>query len=195
MALNWELGGQCVEATVSTVDETWALMSPVHSEACNTGDGVALLHRNVANRWEDVAEGSERDLGACEHLGVPLRVNADLGRRVCHPRKTYVACRSLGSSGTLRDRAAPSRCDTLGATDAFAESANLARLRWRGWGRTTATATGIERGYHLPLSRIPVRIYAYARQTDCNGDYHYTRLRVRSRYGHLIVRQPLDCTS
>jgi hypothetical protein len=57
----------------------------------------------------------------------------------------------------------------------------------------TATATGIERGYHLPPEHISVRVIAYRRRTDCNGDYHYTRLRISSRYGHLIVRQTLDC--
>jgi hypothetical protein len=79
---------------------------------------------------------------------------------------------------------------TLGPLDAFGGSANLARLSWRGWGRPVATARGIERGFRYPLVRVRVRVRVSRLREDCNGDQVYTRLRITSRHGSLLVRYP-----
>jgi hypothetical protein len=82
----------------------------------------------------------------------------------------------------------PRRCNTLGRLDSFAGSVNLRRLRWRHWGDWQATARGIERGYKLPLRRIPVRSRVSRPRGDCFGDRIYTTLKATSRYGSTLVR-------
>ena len=107
-------------------------------------------------------------------------------------KRTYLLC--ANAKATERHRAfEPRRCNTLGPTEPFASAVNLARLRWNSWGGWTATARAVERGFHLPAARVPVRVYAYRRRPGCNGDRVYTRLRVSSRYGRKVVRQPADC--
>jgi hypothetical protein len=103
-----------------------------------------------------------------------------------------VLCANAGA--TERQRAFhPRRCNTLGPTEPFAAAVNLSRLHWYAWGGPTATARGIELGFHRPASRIKVRVYAFRRRAGCDGDRVYTRLRVTSRYGRRIVRQPAGC--
>lgn len=106
--------------------------------------------------------------------------------------RTYVLC--ANAKATERHRAfAPRRCNTLGPTEPFAAAVNLTRLRWNSWGGWTATARGVELGFHLPAANVSVRVYAYRRRRGCNDDWVYTRLRVSSHYGRTIVRQPTDC--
>ena len=127
-----------------------------------------------------------RHLGQCE--GIPNAVGRDL--RVCGARPAYVRC---GNGRTLRRRSRPRNCNTLRPRQPFAAAVNLARLRWSGWGRPAATARGIERGFHRPLRRIPVRVRAYRLREGCGGALVYTRLRVSSRYGRITVRQAAGC--
>ena len=89
-------------------------------------------------------------------------------------------------------RRAPTRCTLLPPNAAFADGANLASLRWRGWGRSSATATGVELGFHLPFSHIPVAVTAYRVRADrCGrGVRLYTRVRTASRFGSGVVRLP-----
>jgi hypothetical protein len=102
---------------------------------------------------------------------------------------SYILCQPhAGRLGNRVAKVAPRRCDTLGAREPLAAGANLARLRWRGWGGATAAATGIELGYHLPFSKIPVTVTASQRRRDCRGNQVYSRLAARSRYGTTIRR-------
>jgi hypothetical protein len=55
----------------------------------------------------------------------------------------------------------------------FADALNLAKLRWSRWGKATATARGIDRGF---------------RKKDRD-----TAVTVHSRYGTDVVLQPTDC--
>jgi hypothetical protein len=123
---------------------------------------------------------------------VPYAVALDL--LLCRRPVTLVLCNNDPAAGLTRaGKVHPRRCDTLGGHDSFASGANLAGLRWFGWGRATATATGIELGYHLPFAHVPVHVSAYRRRrADC-GDYVYTRLRVTSKFGTTLRRFPARC--
>jgi len=105
---------------------------------------------------------------------------------------TYLLCLPKGAP-RREVRSKPRSCTTLGPQDSFAESVALARLRWRGWGGRVARARGIERGFHLPRTSIPVRVTAWRRRKVCGDDYLYTRLRATSRYGSTTVRLPARC--
>jgi hypothetical protein len=85
-------------------------------------------------------------------------------------------------------RTAPRKCTVLPPRASFAEGANLAGIRWRSWGGISATATGFELGFHLPLSHEPVAIVAYQVRRCPSGVNVYTRLRVSSRYGTTVAR-------
>jgi hypothetical protein len=77
----------------------------------------------------------------------------------------------------------------------FADGVNLKNLRWQHRGKSTATATGSELGFHLPASNIRVTVTAYRlRGDECgNGIRIYTRLRVKSRYGTTVVKVQPCC--
>ena len=94
-----------------------------------------------------------------------------------------LACNPGGGKGVaLR---APVTCTVLPPRASFSEGVNLARLRWSDWGRSSATASGTERGFHLPYSNIPVRIVAYRlRKYPCSAAFFYTRVRATSRSRH-----------
>ena len=85
-------------------------------------------------------------------------------------------------------KVAPSRCTVFGPGGTFGGGVNLAQLDWSGWGGPTAEARGIERGFHLPLSKIPVSVRAYRRKRDCTGRLTYTRIRATSTNGTTRVR-------
>jgi hypothetical protein len=85
-------------------------------------------------------------------------------------------------------RGAPWKCTILPPRAAFAEGANLIGLRWRTWGGSSATGTGFERGFHLPLTRTSVAVVVYRIVSCKSGVRLYTRLRVSSSYGTSNVR-------
>jgi hypothetical protein len=93
-----------------------------------------------------------------------------------------------GTSLSYRFLTRPGGCTQFGGS--FARSVNLGGLRWRQWGGGSATATGFERGFHLPFSRIPVGVIAFGRRS-CGSRQVYTRLRASSQYGTTTVR--LSC--
>jgi hypothetical protein len=82
----------------------------------------------------------------------------------------------------------PGGCTQFGNSNA--RSVNLRDLRWRQWGGASATATGFERGFHRPFSRIPVGVIAFGRRS-CGSRQVYTGLRASSRFGTTTVR--LSC--
>src|SRR4051794_28258976 len=82
--------------------------------------------------------------------------------------KYRIACnRTTGDNEEVVPRRAPRRCLILDGS--FAESVNLADIRWRGWGGSTAKASGVELGFHVPYAHIPVRIKAWRPRRDQCG--------------------------
>jgi hypothetical protein len=179
---------ECIDATVSTVDSQWAFSFATNLPPCPQADGYVVLRREVTG-WQVQLQGS--GVGACPVGHVPTRVAKDLG--LCRNPRTYILCLATGRATERVWRRHPARCVTLGPRQAFAQAAKLVRLRWRGWGRPVARARGIERGFHRPLARIPVKVKAYRRRRCPFGDFIYTRLRATSRYGSLVVRYPANC--
>lgn len=179
---------ECIDATVSTVDPQWAFFFSTNIPSCPQADGYVVLRREVTG-WQ--VRLQESGVGACPLGHVPTRVAGDLG--LCRKPRTYILCQPPGRLSERRLRSHPARCNTLRLGQAFARAANLARLRWRGWGRPVTRARGIERGFHRPLAHIPVRVKAYRRRRCPFGDLIYTRLRATSHYGSLVVRYPANC--
>jgi hypothetical protein len=101
--------------------------------------------------------------------------------------RAEIFCLSKGGDRTVR-RVRPKKCTHFGPNGSFGGGVNLAKLRWQHWGSRKATARGIERGFHLPPSHIPVRVTAYRKRAGCDGSRAYTRLKAMSRYGTTRVR-------
>lgn len=193
-AIARDLGGsapaECLGLSISTVDEAWAsVWWDTSPQPCAeaAADGVQVMRLGSDGIWRYVTAGS--DITVCPPE-IPLAIGRDLRWRtapVCRASRVYVLCLPRGQD-YREPRVRPTRCPTLGPTDSFSEAANLRRLRWRRWGKPVATARGIELGWHRPFVHVRVRVRAYRLRKDCQGDRIYTRLRVQSRYGRLIVR-------
>ena len=96
-------------------------------------------------------------------------------------KETFILC--LNKSGTTYVRKErPSSCAQYGNSGAFAGGVNLVSLKWRNWGTSKATATGFERGFHLPYEHIPASVSVFDRERDC-GHLVYTRLRATTHFG------------
>jgi hypothetical protein len=194
LAGSQNLDPACMTAKVSTVDATWGRMEgrpDASPDACALGNGFFVMHE-TNGAWDDVAQASETIVCQSAENTEPIPVSVGRDLKVCRAAKTYLLC--LPQHEALRTtRERPTSCTTLGPSDSFGGAANLAKLRWHNWGKATTTATGRERGFHLPLENIPVRVVAYRRwAADC-GDNVYTRLRVTSRYGTLRQKLPATC--
>ena len=81
----------------------------------------------------------------------------------------------------------PRSCTVFGPGGTFGGGVNLAKLRWKGWGGVTARATGLERGFHRPLSRIRVTVtLTRVRNGRCGRTYG--QLVATSKYGTTVRR-------
>jgi hypothetical protein len=123
-------------------------------------------------------------------LSVPLGAGA-LTPAPAHAR-TLILCKASGTFKRV-GRVHPRTCTTLGPLDSFCCAFNLRKLRWKHWGQSTATARGIERGFHLPLANTKVRVRAFRRRRAPCGDLVYTRVRATSRHGSFTQRFPRVC--
>jgi hypothetical protein len=106
--------------------------------------------------------------------------------------RTLILCKASGTFNRV-GRVHPRTCTTLGPRDAFCCAFNLRKLRWSHWGHSTATARGVERGFHLPLANIKVRVRAFRRRRAPCGDWVYTRVKATSRQGSFAQKFPRVC--
>ena len=120
-------------------------------------------------------------------MALILAVIAQLAVASTASSATRIYCASKDGSRYV-PKVAQSRCTVFGPGGSFGGGVNLARLDWSGWGGPTAEAQGLERGFHVPLSEIPVSVKAYRRKRDCTGRLTYTRLRATSTNGTTRVR-------
>lgn len=171
----------CVTARISTKRPAWAVL--------NTGTcfdyayNMVFAMRNAAWTHIPSANNTSTDLACPSTPDVPLDVQYELG--LCRKPTSYIVCRPNGNVVQIRR---PKVCLTLGSTgSSFATSVNLVSIAWSAWGGPIARASGIERGFHLPLQSIPVAIVAFARKTDESGDFRYSKLRVASKHGSIVV--------
>lgn len=94
-------------------------------------------------------------------------------------RRVTVTC--SGPSGTgIVHRSHPRACTILYPRLSFADGARLEHLRWHHWGSPTATARGIEGGFHAG-QHIPITVSVFDRQRSACG-LRYGRLRERGAH-------------
>lgn len=72
-----------------------------------------------------------------------------------------VACLQLGVSHLV---AKPSRCAILTPGKPASSGADLWSLRWKSWGKKTATATGIDQAFRSDGTRYRVKVTATGRR-------------------------------
>jgi hypothetical protein len=180
--------GECKHVTISTADGTWALAVDKDVEGCDYVLGFLHVMHVADGEWTQFAQ---LDYPTGCPADVPPAVASDLG--FCKAQRGYMACANQHATALHREFDRPRTCNTLGPHQPFAHAVNLAKLRWSGWGKATATAHGVDRGFHKHDRDVAVTVRASGRTTGCKGDWVYTILKVHSRYGTTSVLQPTDC--
>jgi hypothetical protein len=182
--------GECADVTMSTVDSTWALALAKDVEGCEYDivfDKLHVMHLDNG-AW---SEFSQLDHPTGCPAGAPPAVAKDLG--FCKPQRGYMVCANARATAIHRSFDRPRTCNTLRPHQPFAQAVNLAKLHWSGWGKATATAHGVDRGFHKNDRDTPVTVRASGRTIACKGDWIYTTLKVHSKYGTDVVLQITDC--
>jgi len=169
----------CIEARISTADESWAEMWATNEPACPGADGAVILHGNVADGYENVLEGSGFPWGLCPMEDVPTPVAIDL--ELC---RDPLAATFILRGGRYVEQPSVLPLPRVGKY-AYGE---LRQARWRGWGRATATATGSLR----LINRNPLSgsIKVYGRKRCDTGRQIYTRARIKEQghgYGKVLT--------
>jgi hypothetical protein len=182
--------GECGDVTMSTADGTWALAVANDVEGCEfdiIADKLHVMHL-ADGAWSEIAS---LDFPTGCPAGVPPAVASDLG--FCKTQRGYMVCANSRATSIHRVFDHPRTCNTLRPHQPFAQAVNLAKLKWHGWGKATATARGIDRGFRKKDRDTPVTVRASGRTIACQGDWVYTILKVHSRYGTDVVFQITDC--
>jgi len=100
---------------------------------------------------------------------------------------TKLPCNNGGGTAVLTVK--PKACTVLPPRASFSDGSNLGKLRWSSFGGSKARFRGIEKGFHLPFSKIKVTGYAYRpRPNRCGASRVYTRVYVKSRFGSIRVK-------
>lgn len=170
----------CFEVRVSTVDETWAAVytaSPRLAGCDVVGDGLILTHRDPTGAWSEASQGAA-EYPTCPKLGLPVPVGLDLD--VCTApvpiRKATLTC--FSTTGRRRLVRRPRTCTVGGPAS---RRIKLRGLRWRTWGRPSATAVGRDE-----TGRVKVRLSG---RTEWPNQLFYSRLRVSGgSWGRVSVR-------
>lgn len=119
----------------------------------------------------------------------PAALAAKSGRTAAN---TSILCLPKGATNRVAKRK-PTSCTTLGPKDSFASAANLSKLTWKSWGQATATATGVELGFHEPPENLKATVTVSAPKANDCGGYSYTKLKVKTKAGTLKQTLPAKC--
>jgi hypothetical protein len=103
-------------------------------------------------------------------------------------KPTRVSCSNKGGTKYILSRK-PARCDIFGPNGSFGGGVALKSLKWKHWGRKTATATGIECGFKADCVNVSVKVKAY-RLRKCGSKRSYTRVKTTSKFGSTTARPP-----
>lgn len=181
---------ECTALVVSDRDPTYARLDFVPSVSCEqTSNGFGIARRNSTGRYVDVYQASESS-EACPAVDIPTNVGLELKACSRPSKHTY-----LSTFRGLQDR--PARLD-------YGTRNQLLRLRWKQWGKSTATATGTffyNDANPGVAFRIPVRV-TVSKRTYCGAKRTYLRFKVsavrrrdRSKIaGFATGAQTYDCT-
>lgn len=186
----------CFKGEVSTVNRTWGYLVASGRAGCPGGDGLIVEHLDTAhNNWLVSFSGSDFTGQRCDQLprAVPSRTAIDLGLCGSVGRVPRIDC-NLGAHEDPVPSRRPTTCPILPHDASLADGADLRGLRWTGWGRGTARATGTTKFFKGYVSPVPVTVTAYGLQlSSCGSAYRvYSRIRVTDRYGSSVYR-PETC--
>jgi hypothetical protein len=189
-------GGQvpaCSTAIVSTIDPMFGRLVSTNAAGCSGDEGLYSVQERRGPGWFFLGNVPKK-LQGCPLRNVPLSTPVAKDLKLCRNPKAFLLCLPRKSLGPDRvTKVKPRRCSTLAIGDPYSKAANLTRVRWRRWGRRVARGRGIDRRFFSPHPRIRVRLKAYRRRRVCNGDYLYTRLKVRSRRVTRTIKFPRAC--
>ena len=152
----------CVAADISTVDPSWAA-AYVAGTDCPEGNGVIVLHLHNG-AWMTAYTGPADDVPCPLDRAVPDNVAKDLGLCFTPSSKVYLPYFEVF-------KYKPSKLPQ-GA------HAVIEKLKWRNWGRPTATATGtFDYVDAYERFKAPVKLKAYGRNL-CGHRRSYLRLSI-----------------
>lgn len=187
----------CARALVSTVDPMFGRISSTDAPGCNGDEGYGVQKR-VGPGWFFLGNVPKKPLRGCPLTSPALATPVAKDLKLCRNPKAFLLClpskkKNKSLSPDRVTKVKPRRCSTLAIGDPYSRAVNLTRVRWRHWGRKVARGRGIDKRFFSSRTRIRVRLKAYRRRRVCNGDFLYTRVKVRSRRKTRIIKFPRAC--
>ncbi len=178
----------CSQVTVSERDGRYARWDFVASETCEpAGNGFGVARRGDDGKWVDVYQASE-DSDACPTTPLPTEVGVEL-RACSRQSKDLYITHFLSERALVKPRKLPHGAHSF-----------LGPLRWRGWGRSVTTASGVlDYADRTARFKAPIRLRA-SRVRFCGAKRVYRRLTRRfvraadrRRYPHFEGATRLGC--
>jgi len=163
----YETAPECSKVVVSERSDRYARWHFAISEGCEpTADGFGIARRDDAGRWRNVYQASEGS-DACPTTPLPTEVGVEL--RACSRPSRHLYITNFATGRALfKPRRLPHGAHSF-----------LGPLRWRGWDRSVATASGfLDYSDRTASFKYPIRLRA-SRVRFCGARRIYTRLTLR----------------
>ena len=165
----YETAPECSTVFVSERSNRYARWQFAISEGCQpTADGFGIARRDDAGLWRNVYQASEGS-DACPTAPLPTEVGVELQACSRPSRHLYISISNfLNERALFKPRRLPHGAHSF-----------LGRLRWRGWDRSVATASGfLDYSDRTESFRYPIRLRA-SRVRFCGARRIYDRLTLR----------------
>ncbi len=184
----YETSPECSEVVVSERDSRYARWRFTVSSDCEPlGDGFGIARRDDNGAWHDIYQASDPS-DPCPVTPVPTAPGVELGACAKPSKNTHIR-NFITDRLTVKPRKLPHGAHSF-----------LGRLRWRGWNREVAKASGVldyEDAYDSFKAKIRLRA---SRVRYCGTKRTYTRLSLtfvrsadRRRFGHFEGPLKLGC--
>lgn len=184
----YETDPECSEIVVSERDSRYARWRFTVSDECEPlGDGFGIARRDDNGAWHDVYQASDPS-DPCPVTPVPTEPGVELG--ACAKPSKNAHIRNFATDRlVVKPRKLPHGAHSF-----------LGRLRWRGWNRVVATASGVLDYEDRTASfKSKIRLRA-SRVRFCGTKRTYTRMSLtfvraadRRRFGHFEGTLKLEC--
>ena len=184
----YETSAGCSKVIVSERDSRYARWDFVASEFCEpTSNGFGIARRDDGGGWSDVYQASEGS-EACPTTPLPTEVGVEL--RACErPSRHVYIINLLSHRALVKPRRLPHGAHSF-----------LGSLKWRGWDRSTAAASGVlDYADRTTRFKAPIRLRV-SRVRFCGATRIYTRLTLtfvrsadRRRYPHFEGPSTTGC--
>ena len=154
----------CSRVIVSERSSRYARWEFVASDTCEpTSNGFGIARRDDSSTWRDVYQASESS-DACPTTPLPTEVGVEL-RACSRPSRHVYITNFLNQRALVKPGKLPHGAHSF-----------LGSLRWRGWDRSIAIATGVlDYSDRSAQFKAPVRLRA-SRVRFCGARRIYTRL-------------------